>query len=189
MLPLAIVRAASAAYAPIYLPFLIGGTSGIGRATQKLCSVHKREAHNILVGLNAAVAELILTSFPDPNPCSGNTIRLMRHETAVSLAACLPRVNFFILTQGYFSFVGRNETAEGLDSKLVLYYYLRWAFTAELLPVLRRAQEADDVRLWRGSTGKAAIDAGVTYKADAGEPPTPQFDEREIRCEPSRRVR
>lgn len=52
------------------------------------------------------------------------------------------RVNLLSLSAGIFTFQGRNETAEGLDTKLSLHYYSRMRFTQGLMPLLAKAAEA-----------------------------------------------
>lgn len=155
------VRASNASYKPAYLPVAIflGGTSGIGRATAEAFARHTNGvAHIILIGRNAAAAESILASFPKPTPgstslpwkhefvgCDASLVR-NAHATATTLAARtdLPRVHFLVLTAGYVSIGGREDTEEGLDRKLVLKYYSRWAFIEGLLPALQRAREAGE---------------------------------------------
>ncbi|KAF2789576.1 hypothetical protein K505DRAFT_352489 [Melanomma pulvis-pyrius CBS 109.77] len=48
------------------------------------------------------------------------------------IAAKEKRLNLLFLTSGYMSLKGRDETTEGLDRKLVLHYYARMRFAAQL---------------------------------------------------------
>ncbi|KAF7341497.1 NAD(P)-binding protein [Mycena venus] len=97
--------------------------------------------------LNVPAVETRVTAFPPPVDrarqgsvyrgwersefveCDASLVR-NAHATATTLAARpdLPRVHFLILTAGYVSLGGREDTEEGLDRKLVLKYYSRWAF-------------------------------------------------------------
>ncbi|KAJ7485945.1 NAD(P)-binding protein, partial [Mycena latifolia] len=170
----------------------VGGTSGIGRATAAAFARHTNgNAHIILVGRNRAAAEAILARFPAASApgavhefveCDASLLHNV-HTAVAMLLARLPRVHFLVLSAGYFSLAGRDVSAEGLDRKLVLTYYARWAFTTGLLPALQRARAAGepasvmsvlgagrgpavdlhDLGLEKGYTGKAAIDASITY--------------------------
>ncbi|KAJ7777571.1 NAD-P-binding protein [Mycena maculata] len=194
---LATVRLANQSYAPDYLPvaIFVGGTSGIGRATAEAFARYtKGNAHIVLVGRNAATAAAILAAFPKPSP---TTTSPWKHEfvecdasllhnaqaTAAALRGRLPRVNFLLVSAGYFSLAGREDTAEGLDRKLVLSYYARAAFLVGLLPSLEAARAAgepggflsvlgaghgprvdlQDLGLEKNYTAKAGMDASATY--------------------------
>ncbi|KAJ7150463.1 hypothetical protein C8R43DRAFT_1005905 [Mycena crocata] len=189
------VRASNSTYAPSYIPvaIFVGGTSGIGRATAEAFARYtKGNAHIILVGRNAAAAAEIIAAFPRPAtsaawkhefvPCDVSLLRNV-HATTSELLARLPRVNFLVLSAGYFSLAGRDDTAEGLDRKLVVSYYARWAFATRLAPALERAAakgeaasvmsvlgaghgpavDLEDLGLERGYSGKASMDACATY--------------------------
>ncbi|KAJ6555444.1 NAD-P-binding protein [Mycena vulgaris] len=191
---IAAVRAANATYAPSYLPvaIFVGGTSGIGRATaEALARYTSGNAHIILVGRNTTAANTILASFPKPAASSSQwkhefvecdaSLLSNVHAAVAALLARLPRVHFLVLSAGYFSLAGRDDTAEGLDRKLVLNYYARWAFATGMLPALQRAAgepasvlsvlgaghgpavDLQDLGLVKGYSGKAARDANVTY--------------------------
>ncbi|KAJ6543378.1 hypothetical protein DFH09DRAFT_928704, partial [Mycena vulgaris] len=122
---LATVRVANATYAPSYLPvaIFVGGTSGIGRATAEAFARYtKGNAHTVLLGSNAAATDTILASFPKPPATS---LSQWKHEfvqcdasllsnvdaAAVALLARLPRVHLLVLSAGYLSFAGRDDTA------------------------------------------------------------------------------
>ncbi|KAJ7117251.1 hypothetical protein C8R43DRAFT_1037769 [Mycena crocata] len=189
------VRASNSTYTPSYLPvaIFVGGTSGIGRAAAEAFARYtKGNAHIILVGRNTAAAAETIASFPKPTstsawkhefvPCDASLLHNV-HTTTRELLARLPRVNFLVLSAGYFSLAGRDDTAEGLDRKFVVSYYARWAFATGLAPALERAAEKgeaasvmsvlgagqgpavdlEDLGLERGYSGKAAMDACATY--------------------------
>ncbi|KAJ7576820.1 hypothetical protein C8J56DRAFT_1061539 [Mycena floridula] len=66
-------------------------------------------------------------------------------SVAKELPSRVPRINFLIMTPGYLSLGGRDETEEGIDKRMVLNYYARWKLTKELVPLLLKAQEAGDM--------------------------------------------
>ncbi|TFK91342.1 NAD(P)-binding protein [Polyporus arcularius HHB13444] len=155
MAPLSVVRAANAAFSPSYFPvaIFVGGTSGIGQGiAQAFARYTKGNAHIILVGRNQAAADSIIASFPKPTVagakhefvrCDADLIRNV-HATTSSLLARLPKVNFLVLSPGFASWKGRDETPEGIDRRLALHYYSRWKFIYDLLPLLRTAKDAGE---------------------------------------------
>ncbi|RPD57585.1 NAD(P)-binding protein [Lentinus tigrinus ALCF2SS1-7] len=170
MPPLSAVRAANVAFSPPYFPvaIFVGGTSGIGQATaQAFARYTKGNAHIILVGRNQAAADSTIASFPKPTVpeakhefvhCDAQLIRNV-HATTSSLLARLPKVNFLVLSPGFASFSGRDETEEGIDRRLGLHYYSRWKFIYDLLPLLRKAKDAGEdakaLSVLRAGTGVA----------------------------------
>ncbi|TBU30282.1 NAD(P)-binding protein [Dichomitus squalens] len=153
---LAVVRAANAAFSPSYLPVavFVGGTAGIGRATaQAFARYTKGNAHIVIVGRNKAAAQSLIASFPKPTAPEAKhefvvceDAALMRNVRAATstLLARLPKINFLVLSAGFMSFKGRDETDEGIDRRLGLHYYARWKFIYDLLPLLRKAREAGE---------------------------------------------
>ncbi|KAJ7055820.1 hypothetical protein C8F01DRAFT_446878, partial [Mycena amicta] len=188
------IRTSNASYAPTYLPTAIffGGTSGIGRATAEAFARHTHgNAHIIIVGRNASVAQQVLDGLPKPslNSDSGWKHEFISCDASLlrNVHALIPRlpskVNFLAMTAGYFSLGGRIETEEGLDLKMALTYYARSALVNGLLPALRAARDAgeeasvlsvlgaghghkvdlSDLGLVKGFTGINAMDACATY--------------------------
>lgn len=47
------------------------------------------------------------------------------------------RIDMLVMTQGILQFGSRNETKEGLDTSMSLYYYSRMRLITQLLPLLR----------------------------------------------------
>lgn len=173
---LAFVQAANSNFTPSYLPVAIflGGTSGIGQAlAQAFARYTKGNAHIILCGRNQAAAESTIASFPKPT-ASDPAVRhefvqcdatLMKNveSTTSSLLARLPKVNFLVLSPGFLTMKGRDETPEGIDRKLALNYYARWKFTNDLLPLLKKAKDSgEDARvmsiLGAGTGGRIDLD-------------------------------
>ncbi|KAJ6596741.1 hypothetical protein B0H10DRAFT_2167703 [Mycena sp. CBHHK59/15] len=152
---LSTVRAANAKFSPAYMPtaIFVGGTSGIGQGVAEAFAHHTHgNANIVLVGRNRAAAEAIIASFPRPTvpgvtheflQCDATLMSNVR-AAAASLLARRPHVNFLVMSAGVMTLAGRDETAEGIDRKLALHYYSRWAFADALLPALRAAHEAGE---------------------------------------------
>ena len=153
---LSVVRSANAAFSPSYklpIAIFVGGTSGIGRATaQAFARYTKGNAHILIVGRSQSAAESLLASFPKPTlpeakhefvACDASLIKNV-HATTAALLERLPKLNFLVLSPGFASFKGRDETAEGIDRRLGLQYYSRWKFIYDLVPLLQKAKEAGE---------------------------------------------
>ncbi|KAG6827009.1 hypothetical protein H0H92_013593 [Tricholoma furcatifolium] len=153
---LAAARAANAAWNPSYTPvaIFVGGTSGIGQGITEAFARHtKGNAHIVIIGRNRAAAESIISQFPKPTDGAKYThefvqcdVTLMRNVESVTqdLLSRIPKINFLVMSPGYMTMKGRDESDEGLDKKLAVHYYSRWKFINNLLPALRRAQEAGE---------------------------------------------
>lgn len=168
----------------------LGGTSGIGQATAQAFAHHtKGDAHIVLCGRNRAVAESIIATFPKSDKSKYEFIEcdvtLMKNVQGATskLLSSLPKVNYFVATAGYLTVRGRDETVEGPDRNLALNYYARWKFTNDLLPLMRKANDAgedakmtsilgaghggridlDDLGLKKGYTARNAALSGATY--------------------------
>ena len=151
---LAAARASNATFHPSYVPVgvFVGGTSGVGEAMVKAIASHLGgNIHLIIVGRNRSAAEKTFASIPRPTGEDGKPVRrdfiycdafLMRNikATCVELSERLTKVNFLVLSAGYFEVTSRKETEEGLDKMLVMRYYNRFKFTLELLPLLKNAR-------------------------------------------------
>lgn len=145
----------NAGYCPSYFPvaIFVGGTSGVGKCmSQAFAALTKGRAHIIIVGRNRAAAESIIATFPKPTGPDNEgwkhefiscDVSLMKniHETCAALRTQLKKVNFLVHSAGYGSLSGYQPTAEGIDEKLALRYYSRFAFFNDLLPLLRNAKE------------------------------------------------
>ena len=140
----------------------VGGTSGVGQGLAEDFARHRMgRAHIVVVGRNEQAANEILTrtrSLLDPPDQEVNwthefvqcDLTLMRnvHAASKEILTRYPKINYLLMTPGFFSTAGREETDEGLDKKLAVHYYGRWKFIDELLPALRKAKdEGEDVRV------------------------------------------
>jgi NAD(P)-dependent dehydrogenase (short-subunit alcohol dehydrogenase family) len=148
------ICADNATFSPSYFPvaLVVGGTSGIGRATvEAFARYTKGEAHIIICGRNRAAAEAIITSFPkSPNgkyefiACDVSLMKNV-HVMTTSLLSTLPKLNFLVLSTGFLNFNGRfDETNEGIDKKLAVDYYARWKLINDLIPLLQKAKDAGE---------------------------------------------
>lgn len=136
----------------------IGGTSGIGQGTAEAFAHHTAgNAHIIIVGRNKLAAEETIKRFPKPtNPDAkyefvNCDVTLMRNVRAASqeISKRVQKVNYLVMTTGYFAMSGRDESEEGIDKKLAVHYYSRWLFTHELMPLLLKAkEEGEDARVF-----------------------------------------
>lgn len=156
---LEITRASNSSYAPPYTPVavFVGGTSGVGEAMVKALATYLGgKIHLFIVGRNRAAAEKTFSSLPCPSGVMREFLHcdvyLMRNIAATSaeLSRLVPgrRINFLVLSAGYFRVTGRDETEEGLDKQLVMRYYNRFKFATELLPLVKIARDAgEDARI------------------------------------------
>ncbi|KIK00448.1 hypothetical protein K443DRAFT_7651 [Laccaria amethystina LaAM-08-1] len=152
MSPLASIRSSNAAFSPSYPPvaLFVGGTSGVGQAmAEALGRYTKGNATIIIAGRNRAAADPIIAKLPKPTTpgvshefveCDATLMRNVRATTKEILARH-PKINFLVMSPGYLTLRGRDETEEGIDRKLALNYYARWTFATRLLPALKRAKE------------------------------------------------
>jgi NAD(P)-dependent dehydrogenase (short-subunit alcohol dehydrogenase family) len=160
---LAAARALNQSFKPAYIPvaIFVGGTSGIGQGmAEAFARYTKGNAHIIICGRNRVAAEAIIASFPKPTVAAGDgqpihefvqcDAMLMKNvkATTTALLGRLPTVNFLILTPGYLTLEGRDETSEGIDKKLALHYYARWKFAHDLMPLLAAAKaQGEDAKV------------------------------------------
>ncbi|TFK21599.1 NAD(P)-binding protein [Coprinopsis marcescibilis] len=154
----AVAKAANAAYSSEYVPTIVvfGGTSGIGEAIARTFVTHtKGRAHIIIVGRNKAAADKIMATFykPDPTNIANSTYEFVSCDV-VSMKAIqvfnedlkkkLSKINYLILSAGTAGLGGRQDTEEGLDYKMAVRFYSRFAILHGLLPLLKNAQNAGE---------------------------------------------
>ncbi|CAE6443429.1 unnamed protein product [Rhizoctonia solani] len=168
MPPLSVVRAANLAAVPKYRPtaLFLGGTSGVGQAVaEALAQATKGNSHIVLCGRNKAAADKIFEDFPKSSDskyefeqCDATLMSNVRNTTS-SLVGRLPKLNYLVLSPGFLTLQGRDETPEGIDKKLALNYYARWKFVYDLIPLLEKAKaQGEEARvltvLAAGTNGK-----------------------------------
>ncbi|KAJ7592622.1 hypothetical protein C8J56DRAFT_1002807 [Mycena floridula] len=157
---LATIRAANAAYTASHIPVgvFVGGTSGIGQGIAEAFARHtKGNARIVIVGRNREAAEKIIAKFPKPpNPeasfefleCDISVMNNV-HATTTELLKRHPKINFLVMTPGYFTAAGFTPTVDGIDRKLAVHYYGRWKFVKELMPSLEAAaQDGEDAKIF-----------------------------------------
>ncbi|EDQ99791.1 uncharacterized protein LACBIDRAFT_315315 [Laccaria bicolor S238N-H82] len=70
------------------------------------------------------------------------------HATTKEILSRHPKINFLVMSPGYMTLKGRDETEEAIDHKLALNHYARWTFANGLPPALKRAKEdGEDVKV------------------------------------------
>ncbi|KAG8768643.1 hypothetical protein FRC12_005448 [Ceratobasidium sp. 428] len=165
---LSIVRAANLAAVPKYQPtaIFLGGTSGVGQAVAEALAANTNgNAHIILCGRNKSAADQIIQSLPTSSTsqyeleeCDATLMSNVR-QTTTSLLGRLPKLNYLVVSPGFLTLKGRDETSEGIDKKLALNYYARWRFVHDLIPLLEKAKaQGEEARvltvLSAGTNGK-----------------------------------
>ncbi|KAH9476303.1 Oxidoreductase [Psilocybe cubensis] len=157
---LAAIRASNAAFAhsSTYTPVavFVGGTSGIGEGMVRTFAENTGGKSNIvIVGRNRGAADRILDSLPKPSSdgdkkftrefvqCDATLMKNVQNATQEILSRH-PKINYLIMSPGFATLSGRDETPEGIDKKLAVHYYARWKFTYDLLPALTKAKDSDE---------------------------------------------
>jgi len=175
-----------------------GGTSGIGQAmAEQLAKQTNGKAQIIILGRNQAAADSIIASFPHTAAGTSSdeeskyafvkvdaTSMAQVREVTSKLSQELNKINFIVVTPGFLTMKGRDETSEGLDRKLACNFYARFRFIHDLAPLVEKAAEAgeqtgvmsvlsagkasgpvqlDDLGLVKGYTLAKAHDHAITY--------------------------
>ena len=140
----------------------VGATSGIGLATLQSFADHIPKPKAIIVGRSRSKFQPELEILQELNP-NGEFIFL---ETDISLIKNIDAVgkeiekllpsgglDLLFTSQGYISFIGWENNADGLDNSISLRYYGRVRFTQNLLPLMSRNSRAISI-LAGGKEGK-----------------------------------
>lgn len=127
----------------------VGATSGIGlnTALQFAKATTKCSSSTIyIVGRNQARGEEAGAAIKKINPkaeyhfLKNNLVYLSEAKKATdTIKAKESKINILTLSQGVFPTPGKKMTEEGLDSRLVLMYYSKWAIINNLAPLLSNA--------------------------------------------------
>ncbi|KAI6812326.1 hypothetical protein KC342_g17314 [Hortaea werneckii] len=74
-------------------------------------------------------------------------VSLLRNvdESCAELKIREPKINCLVLTTGYMTLRGRNETVEGIDRKMCVNYYSRVRCIMNLIPALQRASDEGEL--------------------------------------------
>lgn len=103
----------------------------------------------IIVGRNRTAADSIIAKLPQSSShtrphkfvqCDATLMRNV-HAASSEILADHPKINFLVMSPGFMTTKGRDETEEGIDRKLAVHYYARWAFINDLMPALQKASE------------------------------------------------
>lgn len=134
---------------PVALFF--GGTSGIGEAmATQLANQTNGKAHIILLGRNEESAKRIIDGFPKKTgsgeegskyefvKVDATSMKAIREVTS-RLNNELTKVNYIVVSTGFFSMTGRDPTPEGIDRRLACNFYARFRFIYDLIPLIDKA--------------------------------------------------
>ena len=123
----------------------IGATNGIGLATLRAFAKHISKPTAIVIGRIRSKFEPELQNLRSINPNGTYTfleadISLIKNIdtvcTQITSHLGSSRIDLLYTSQGYVSFAGRENNAEGLDNSIALRYYGRIRCTQNLLPVM-----------------------------------------------------
>ncbi|KIM20953.1 hypothetical protein M408DRAFT_81264 [Serendipita vermifera MAFF 305830] len=150
-------RASNEQFKPVTRPVgvFLGGTSGIGQAMAEQLARHTNgQAQIVLLGRNQDAADKIIASLPrtpDGTPAGQEskysfvkvdaTSMAQVREVTSKLANELDKINFLVLSSGFLTMKGRDETSEGIDRKLACNFYSRFRFAYDLAPLVEKAAE------------------------------------------------
>lgn len=137
-----------------------GATAGIGLATLRAFAKHIPKPKAIIVGRNRSKFELELQNLKSINPDGDFTfleadVSLIKNIDTVcdQIKKQVTSIDLLFTSQGYISFVGREDNADGLDNSISLRYYGRIRFIQDLLPIMSKNGRAVTV-LAGGQEGK-----------------------------------
>ncbi len=151
---------------------VVGGTSGIGHGIARALA-RNGNFHVTISGRSAERGAEIVQQMRDLSggrsdlqfefiPCDCFQISNIKKFTD-DYAKKNDTLDVLVLTQGIGTFQGRTETSEGIDQKLALHYFGRFAFIDNLLPLLRKSESSPKVM----SVLSGGVHAAYTeYKAD-----------------------
>ena len=120
-----------------------GATSGIGLATLHAFAKHIPKPVAIIIGRNRSKFAPELQNLQSLNPNGTFTfleadISLIQNIDAVcsQIKTTVSSLDLLFTSQGYISFAGRENNADGLDNSISLRYYGRIRFIQDLLPIM-----------------------------------------------------
>ncbi|MCJ1316187.1 hypothetical protein MMC15_001507 [Xylographa vitiligo] len=142
----------------------IGGTSGTGKGTLRQLAKHAKAPKIYIVGRSQRSATPLLDELKSLNP-QGTFVFL---ETEISLIRNVDKIcskiarqekkmDLIVMSTGYLTFAGRQETDEGIDALAALSYYIRMRAVHNLLPLLNASPSPRVMSILAGG-GEGAID-------------------------------
>ncbi|KAF8995778.1 hypothetical protein BDQ17DRAFT_1392173 [Cyathus striatus] len=159
---LSVAKSHNSSFALPHIPvaIFVGGTAGIGEAMARSFAKYTNgKAHIVVIGRNQEAAESIIAKHEFIR-CD---VTLMKniYDTCATVLARVSKINYVVLSAGIASFTGRQDSKEGLDKKLAIRYYSRWAFIDGLLPGLKAATAKGE-----HASALTILGAGVCPKVD-----------------------
>lgn len=171
---------------------VLGGNSGIGQAIAFKLANYIKPLHIIISGRNQESAESTINELKKINEDKESNfefvscdVTLMKnmHQYTQEIKKKVDKLNYLVITAGFFSLSGRNETEEGIDRSLAAHYYSRFLVINELLPLLQKAKsqgeearvltvlsagnggkvDEDDLDLKKGFSFMAAFNHTITF--------------------------
>jgi NAD(P)-dependent dehydrogenase (short-subunit alcohol dehydrogenase family) len=122
-----------------------GATAGIGLATLRAFAKYIPKPKAIVVGRSRSKFEPELQNLQSTNPNGDFTfleadVSLIKNIDAVceQIKKQVSSIDLLFTSQGYLSFVGRENNADGLDNSISLRYYGRIRFIQNLLPIMSK---------------------------------------------------
>ncbi|RFU28205.1 hypothetical protein B7463_g8134, partial [Scytalidium lignicola] len=147
-------------FGPGLVGLFVGGTSGIGETTVKAFARHAISPRIYVVGrsqesydrianeVKALNADAKLTFLPadcseirEVDRVCNEVIKIEEGIQAKGKGGA--EVNLLMLTVGFMSVLGRNESPEGLDRKMACHYYSRLRFINNFQPLLDTASASN----------------------------------------------
>ncbi|MCJ1380417.1 hypothetical protein MMC17_003520 [Xylographa soralifera] len=136
-------NASLAAKAPGMVALFLGATSGTGMGTLKQLARYANAPKVYIVGRSQRSATPLLDELKSLNP-KGTFIFL---ETEISLIRNVDKIcseisskekklDLLVVSTGYLTFAGRQDTDEGIDTLAALSYYIRLRAVHNVLPLL-----------------------------------------------------
>ncbi|KAJ3021881.1 hypothetical protein HKX48_007561 [Thoreauomyces humboldtii] len=134
---------------------IVGGTSGIGRATA--IQLARMSASVTIAGRNAVAGAEVVSELKTLNPSGTHefqpidmTLLSDVRRFCKAYTAAHDALSGVVVSAGIMTLQGRTETSEGIDQKMAVHYYARALLIRELEPLLEKTKAADgslDVRV------------------------------------------
>ncbi|MCJ1398419.1 hypothetical protein MMC11_001617 [Xylographa trunciseda] len=136
-------NASIAAKPPGMVALFIGATSGSGMGTLRQLAKYAQAPKVYVVGRSQSSATHLLNELKELNPIGTfvfleTEISLIRNVDKIcsEIASKEKKVDLIVMSTGYLTFAGRQDTDEGIDTLAALSYYIRIRTIYNLLPLL-----------------------------------------------------